>query len=243
MRIRSALSLALGVAFGAASLASLPMLTACSMAQGLNPENRLQDHVYMLNDEARWGRVDLAAGRCARAYRGAFVRSHRRWGRGISIGDLDVTNIAMMQAGAQSLVTYSWIDDNTMELHQTTVRQNWVGEGDGFALAGEDIVGGDDGLYLDVTGGPQRLVGADSEILIDEDGEMGAALAGEMQDEHPEGVSSTSDVAATDATSGDETSGPTHAADGRELTPGERAIAAQRPRPHRRDSQGQLIQE
>ena len=233
MRIRSALSIALGVAFGAASMASLPMLSACSIAQGLNPENRLQDHVYMLNDEARWGRVDLAAGRCARAYRGAFVRSHRRWGRGISIGDLDVTNIAMMQAGAQSLVTYSWIDDTTMELHQTTVRQNWVGEGDGFALAGEDIVSGDDGLYLDVTGGPQRLPDADSELLIDEDGSMGAALAGEMQDEHPEGSASSA---------GGEAEGPTHAADGRELTTGERAIAAQPPRATRRDSQGQLIQ-
>ena len=237
MRIRSALSIALGVAFGAASLASLPVLTACSMAQGLNPENRLQDHVYMLNDEARWGRVDLAAGRCARAYRGAFVRSHRRWGRGISIGDLDVTNIAMMQAGAQSLVTYSWIDDDTMELHQTTVRQNWVGEGDGFALAGEDIVSGDDGLYLEVSGGPQRLLEADSEVLIDEDGVMGAALAGEMEDEHPEGAT-TSSGGESDAVS----EGPTHAADGRELTPGERAIAAQPPRPRRRDSQGQLIQ-
>ena len=133
MRIRSALSLALGVAFGAASLASLPMLTACSMAQGLNPENRLQDHVYMLNDEARWGRVDLAAGRCARAYRGAFVRSHRRWGRGISIGDLDVTNIAMMQAGAHT------------RMHQLIP----AGQNEPVALMGEELMrGGPHRVYL-----------------------------------------------------------------------------------------------
>lgn len=207
------LSLSLGTA------ALLPS-AGCGMMGGLAPETRLQDHVHMLNDEARWGRVDLAAGRCARSYREAFVRSHRRWGRTLAIGDVDITNIAMLQGGAQSLVTYSWIDQNTQELHATTVRQTWVGDGDGFALAGEDIVSGEEGLYIDVPGGPHQLEGIEDEFLaIDPDDEI--ASAEELDREAhgtPEGAS-------------EEPRG--------EQTPGERALAESRPR--RIDSQGRAI--
>lgn len=195
--------------------------TGCGMMQGLRPETRLQDNVYMLNDEARWGRVDLAAGRCARSYREAFVRSHRRWGRTLAIGDVEITNLAMLQGGAHSLVTYSWIDQSTQELRTTTVRQTWVGDGDGFALAGEDIVGGDDGLFLDVPGGPRRLPNADDEVLMGDPDERIASQAELDQELHG---------------SSGEGSNPDSA---RERTAGERALAAVRPR--RIDSQGRAI--
>jgi hypothetical protein len=194
--------------------------TGCMMMQGLQPETRLQDHVYQLNDEARWGRVDLAAGRCASSYRAPFVRSHRRWGRGISIGDVDITNISMMQGGAQALVTYSWIDDSTMELHATTVRQSWISEGDGFRLAGEDIVAGADGLYLDVTGGPRRLPDADAAELD----------AVELVEDGDEGIASSEERDREVSGQGGE----------RALTPGERALASVRPA--RFDSQGRRIE-
>jgi hypothetical protein len=220
MRLSSlALTTVLSISAGAALLAPS---TGCMMMQGLAPETRLQDHVYLLNDEARWGRVDLAAGRCSTEYRVAFVRSHRRWGRGISIGDVEISNIAMLQGGAQSLVTYSWIDDSTMELHATTVRQSWIGEGDGFRLAGEDIVSGDDGLYLDVEGGPQRLPDAENPELLGEAGE-GIATAEEIDRE----ITGQGEPAEPGA--------------GRERTPGERALASVRP--SRFDSQGRRIDE
>lgn len=145
-----------GLLFGSAFAASV-LGSGCSLMHQLAPENRVQDQVYALNDESHWGRVDLAAGRVARSYRQAFVASHRSWGRSIAIGDHDVTNIAMQPEGAQSLVTFQWIDQSTMELHETTVRQTWASEGEGYALVGEDIVGGDDGLYLEVPGGPRML--------------------------------------------------------------------------------------
>jgi len=217
MRLPSlALSTVLAISAGTALLAPS---TGCMMMQGLAPETRLQDHVYLLNDEARWGRVDLASGRCARAYRTPFVRSHRRWSRGISIGDVEITNIAMLQGGAHSLVTYSWIDDDTMELHTTTVRQSWVGDGDGFALAGEDVVSGDDGLYIDVEGGPTRLPEEDVDAMLEGDEEIASA---EELDREVSG-------SAPDETDHED----------REPTPGERALAASHPR--RRDSQGRVI--
>ncbi|GAB4214048.1 MAG: hypothetical protein OHK0013_38430 [Sandaracinaceae bacterium] len=206
------LSLTLTTSLSSALLAAS---TGCMMMQSLQPETRLQDQVYQLNDEARWGRVDLAAGRTATAYRVPFVRSHRRWGRGISIGDVDITNIAMMQGGAQALVTYSWIDDGTMELHATTVRQSWVSEGDGFRLAGEDIVSGDDGLFLNVTGGPQRLPDAE-----------GAEPFGEAA----EGIASSEELEHDVTGRGED----------RAQTPGERALASARPA--RFDSQGVRIE-
>ncbi|MBX7194529.1 MAG: hypothetical protein K1X94_20905 [Sandaracinaceae bacterium] len=220
MRLPSiALSTVLTISAGTALLAPS---TGCMMMQGLQPETRLQDHVVLLNDEARWGRVDLAAGRCARAYREAFVRSHRRWGRTIAIGDVEITNIAMQQGGAQSLVTYSWIDQSTQELHATTVRQSWVGEGDGFSLAGEDIIGGDEGLYLDVPGGPHRIEDGDGDVLGPDDDHEIASTEELDREIHGSGVS--------DESSGSE----------REQTPGERALASARPR--RIDSQGRQVE-
>jgi len=221
MRLPSlALSTVLSLSAGTALLAPS---TGCMMMQGLAPETRLQDNVHMLNDEARWGRVDLAAGRCARGYREAFVRSHRRWGRDIQIGDVEITNIAMLQGGAQSLVTYSWIDQSTQELMATTVRQSWVGEGDGFSLAGEDVVTGADGLFLDVPGGPHRLPDEENADILgpDEDDEIASQ---EELDREAHGEAPT--IVAT-------------AGGSREQTPGERALAAVRPR--RIDAQGRQI--
>jgi len=65
-------------------------------------------------------------------------------------------------------VKYSWIDERTMELHETTVRQRWISAGEGFALAGEEIVGGEPDLLV---GAPVRDEDADS--AGDDTGEEG----------------------------------------------------------------------
>lgn len=138
-----ALSMISSVVFGLS-------LSACGVMQNLAPETRLSDQVYQLNDEARWGRVDLAASRCTPAYRPVFMAIHRGWGRNVHIGDVDVTNLALgMNDGtaANSLVTYSWIDESTMELHSTTVRQTWMSEGEGFRLHREEVIEGERQLY------------------------------------------------------------------------------------------------
>lgn len=127
-------------------------LGGCQFMQNINPETRLSDIVYQTNDEARWGRIDLAAGRCASGYRAVFIATHRQWGRDVRVADADVTNLSLGEAdgGASSLVTYSWIDERTMELHTTTVRQRWASDGDGFRLAGEEIIDGDTALFEEI---------------------------------------------------------------------------------------------
>ena len=137
------------------------VLGGCTLMQNLRPENRLADIVYQFNDEARWGRIDLASQRCAGTYRQPFVHSHARWGHDVAIGDAEVTNLAMgtgvAGADAQSLVTYQWIDNATMELHTTTVRQDWQGQGEGFQLVHEVVVNGEFELFDEVEGGPSTL--------------------------------------------------------------------------------------
>lgn len=147
----------------------------CAAMQNLNPENRLADIVYRFNDEARWGRIDLAAMSCSNEYRIPFVTSHAEWGHDIQIGDAEVTNLALgtgeTGADAQSLVTYDWIDNAHMELHTTTVRQTWSGNGEGgFRLIAEVVLSGEEGLYEHVDGGPRTL----AEVTA-EDGLIGTA--------------------------------------------------------------------
>ncbi|MFO0685912.1 MAG: hypothetical protein U0234_27885 [Sandaracinus sp.] len=160
-----------------ASLALVVLfLGGCTLMQNLRPENRLADIVYQFNDETRWHRIDLAAQRCAGRYRLPFVRSHARWGHDIAIGDAEVTNLALGTgengADAQSLVTYQWIDNATMELHSTTVRQDWHGEGEGFQLIAELVVAGEPEIFEEVEGGPQTLEDAMAEdaAMLNTDG-------------------------------------------------------------------------
>lgn len=153
------------------ALFAFVLLGGCTLMQNLRPENRLADIVYQFNDEARWHRIDLAAQRCAGTYRTPFVRSHARWGHAIAIGDVEVTNLAMGTgqdgADAQSLVTYQWVDNATMELHTTTVRQDWHSLGEGFQLIAEVVVGGEGEIFDTVEGGPRML-----EDALEEDARM-----------------------------------------------------------------------
>ncbi len=150
-------------------------LGGCTLMQNLRPENRLADIVYQFNDETRWHRIDLASQRCANSYRLPFVRSHARWGHDVAIGDAEVTNLALGQgtngADAQSLVTYQWIDNETMELHTTTVRQDWHGQGEGYQLIAEVVVSGEFRIFDEVEGGPSSLEDAAIEdTLLNTDG-------------------------------------------------------------------------
>jgi hypothetical protein len=129
-------------------LVAAGMLSGCMLIDSISPTVRLGDQVHQLNDEIRWGRVDLAAQRVAPSHRGQFVQSHRAWGTSIRIAEADVTHMQMglPDGQAASLVTYSWFNERTMELSSTTVRQLWKSEGSGFVLHGEEVIAGDESL-------------------------------------------------------------------------------------------------
>lgn len=157
----------------------------CTLIQGLSPETYLSDQVHQLNDEARWARIDLASMRVDPSYRSIFTASHRAWGSGIRLADADITNLTLGTNGeATSMVTYQWIDERTMELYATTVRQTWTGNGEiGFHLLREDIIAGEVRLYAVVEGGPMLVDGSEGiEASVDEGGMTTGAESAEIGD-------------------------------------------------------------
>jgi hypothetical protein len=151
------------------------VLAGCMLIDHVAPQNRLADQVHQFNDEVRWGRIDLAARRVDPAHRSHFLARHRAWGRDIRVADADVTNLelGLPEGRAASLVTYSWIDERTMTLRATSVRQIWRGEGEGFVLVGEEIVGGEP----DLLAGAPIAAGSAGE-------EAGAAITGAGGETH-----------------------------------------------------------
>lgn len=128
------------------------LLSGC-LLQNLAPERQLQDQVYQLNDETRWGRIDLASQRVHGDYRARFLLAHRAWGHDIAIADVDPTNIQIDGEGdlARSLVTVTWYDQNTLYLDRTVITQEWQRTDNGYQLHAETIIGGNEGLLADAT--------------------------------------------------------------------------------------------
>lgn len=123
------------------------MLAGC-LFQNLSPTQGLSDQVYALNDESRWDRLDLAVQRVAPRYRAAFMGSRHQWGRRIAIADTEVSALVVAEdlASATSSVEISWIDQGSMELRSTVLRQRWIRTDNGFLLEDETVIGGDEAL-------------------------------------------------------------------------------------------------
>ncbi len=131
-------------------LAALSSLLGGCLFQNVSPTRQLSDQVYSLNDETRWGRVDLAAQRVLPAYRNAFVASRRDWGRDVAIADTEVSALVLAEDGnsATSTVEISWYDQRVMVLRGTVLRQRWAKTDAGFMLEEESVFAGDDALLL-----------------------------------------------------------------------------------------------
>jgi hypothetical protein len=169
----------------------------CTLIQGLSPETYLSDQVHQLNDEARWSRIDLAAMRVDPGYRETFTASHAHWGNAVRVADADITNLTLGNGGdATSLVTYQWVDERSMELYATTVRQTWTGNGEiGFRLLREDIIAGEPALYVTVVGGPALIDGNASMAASVDNGGMTtggeSAEIGDVGNAGPTGITAS----------------------------------------------------
>lgn len=129
----------------------LPLVTLvlCGcMFQNIAPTERLGDAVNGINDETRWGRVDLAAQRVDPRFRSRFSASHARWGRQIQIADSEVTQMTLAEDGdtAISVVAVSWYQLDGMDLRVSVLEQKWKRSGNAFVLSRERVVDGDQEL-------------------------------------------------------------------------------------------------
>ncbi len=124
-------------------------LSGC-LIQNLSPETRLRDSVIELNEGARWGRMDVAAGHVSPAFQNQFRLSHVRWGRDIQIADSEILAVNAHTeddgSGAVSRVAIRWYDHETMVIAQTIVRQSWQKHKQTFLLTNESVESGHPGL-------------------------------------------------------------------------------------------------
>jgi hypothetical protein len=119
-------------------------LSGC-LLQNMGAERQLTDQVYALNDEIRWARIDLATERVSPDFRTEFLTLHRAWGHDIQIADSDCTHVQISDdsESATSLVTLSWYDQQTMEVHTSVIEQRWIKTDSGFLLDRVTVVGGE----------------------------------------------------------------------------------------------------
>ena len=136
MRLRFAL---LGLCVGLS-----PLCAACFLA-GVSVDKKVGDTVYMLNNQARWGRINDASQMVDADYRDAFIDRHRLWGSDIQLADTEIVNIQIASDSKQAsaFVNYTWYAMKDMTLHETTLQQLWSARNSGFALSSEVVVGGD----------------------------------------------------------------------------------------------------
>jgi len=124
-------------------------LSGC-LIQNLSPETRLRDSVIELNEGARWGRMDVAAGHVSPVFQNQFHLSHVRWGRDIQIADSEILAVNAHTeedgSGAVSRVAIRWYDQGTMVIAQTIVRQAWQKHKQTFLLTNESVESGHPGL-------------------------------------------------------------------------------------------------
>ncbi len=130
------------------SCAVVSLALAGCLFQNLSPTQGLSDQVYALNDESRWDRLDLAVQRVAPRYRATFMGSRHAWGDDIAIADTEVSALVVADdlASATSSVEISWVDQRSMTLRSTVLRQRWIRTDNGYLLEEETVTSGDESL-------------------------------------------------------------------------------------------------
>ncbi len=131
------------------ALLASTLLGGCIL-NNLAPTQQLRDRIYLLNDETRWNRIDLASQQVVPSFRHRFIETRREWGHRVAVADTEVSAlvIAPDSDSATSMVEISWYDQSTMTLHGTILRQHWAKTAAGFLLDEESVYAGDEELMF-----------------------------------------------------------------------------------------------
>lgn len=131
-------------------------LAGCGALANASPARKIGDTVKDMNDRARWGRVGDAAQYVDPSYRATYLQNHRLWGSKIQLADVEVVQLQISNDTEQAtaFVTYSWYGMDNMTLHQSTVRQRWLGTKESYVLMSEAVIQGNTALL-----GSQGLTG------------------------------------------------------------------------------------
>ena len=106
------------------------------------------DAARELNIAARFGRIDIAAGRAASEARADFIKRRSMWGGEIRVVDVELAGFTMPDSDhAVFQVDYAWMRMNEDTLRSMRVAQRWSALKGPWALEGEKRVAGDVGLF------------------------------------------------------------------------------------------------
>ncbi len=128
---------------------------ACVLSLGLGAcmmpppaSEKATDAARELNLAARFGRIDIAAGRAASEARAGFIQRRAMWGGAIRVVDVELAGLSMPDSDhAVFQVDYSWMRADEDTLRSTRVSQRWNSLKGGWALESEQRVAGDVGLF------------------------------------------------------------------------------------------------
>lgn len=128
------------------TLACVLSLSACMMPPPAS--EKATDAARELNLAARFGRIDIAAGRAASEARSEFIRRRASWGGAIRVVDVELAGLSMPDSDhAVFQVDYAWIRSDEDTLRSTRVSQHWSALKGAWALESEQRVAGDVGLF------------------------------------------------------------------------------------------------
>lgn len=128
------------------TLACVVSLGACMMPPPAS--EKATDAARELNIAARFGRIDIAAGRAASEERSEFIRRRATWGGTIRVVDVELAGLTMPDSDhAVFQVDYSWMRVDEETLRSTRVSQRWSSLKGPWALESEQRVAGDVGLF------------------------------------------------------------------------------------------------
>ena|SRR5450432_4937859 len=138
-------------------LACAVLLGACMVPP---PSERATDAARELNVAARFGRIDIAAGRASDGARDEFIRRRSAWGGQIRVVDVELAGLSMPDSDhAVFQVDYAWMRMDEDTLRSTRVAQSWTSSKGSWVLESEKRVAGDVGLFgehVEVLRPPQR---------------------------------------------------------------------------------------
>jgi hypothetical protein len=107
---------------------------------------RAQQTALELNQDLRFGRMELVMDRVAPVVRETFAAQHRAWGGSVRVADIELTGFQPRNERAlEVFVRVAWYRYEEQELRTTTLQQSWFDE-DGWRLTGEKRLDGDVGL-------------------------------------------------------------------------------------------------
>ena len=121
-------------------------LGACMMPPPAS--EKATDAARECNLAARFGRIDVAAGRAASEARSDFIKRRAMWGGDIRVVDVELSGMSMPDSDhAVFQVDYSWMRMNEDTLRSTRVAQRWSSLKGPWALDSEKRIAGDVGLF------------------------------------------------------------------------------------------------